>query len=611
MALPNNRIVVTDLDFDEIKTNLKTYMQGQKQFSDYDFEGSGLSILLDVLAYNTHYNALYTNLAVNEAFIDSASKRSSVVSKAKELGYTPKSATCSTAVVNLTIEDPGTSPAPFYSIPRYAPFITNINNVTYTFVTVDSHIVPLNPATNSYTLSNVTIKQGTPVTNQFIVGEDPSFVIPNANIDTTTLIVQVQNNLQTSTIDTFVLAQTIVDVDGNSEVYFLTELDDNFYRIEFGNGIIGKQLGVGSVVTVTYLICDNDAPNGARSFSFSGAIPSSPGSASYVTIVTPAYGGSFPETVESIKWNAPRAFTSQNRCVTLEDYKTIISSRFSQIESISVWGGEDNVPPSYGDIFISIKPIGRSTLSDGDKTLILTDILRDRRVVTMHPKFVDPQYINVDLDVTFYYDSLRTPKSMTDIASLIQNTIIQYNSRFLNKFDGMIRFSQLQRFIDDSEQSITHSIITLKLRRPFVPVYNRSVDYIIDLGNPIYNSGVPEQSILTTGFNVLNTVEQCYIEDSPTPGTEIGTLKMFYYTGNVKVYVRDVGSVDYSTGYIKIQNIIITSSEDNVIDLIIKPQSNDVVSVRNQIVNISAPSLKIAGVSNTINSRYTFTSSRN
>lgn len=603
----NNKIQTTELDFDQIKQNLKTYLQGQSQFSDYDFDGSGLSILLDVLAYNTHYNALYTNMAINEAFLDSATKRSSVVSKAKELGYVPLSAKSATAVVDVLMINDQLNAPDTLEIPRYTQFTTSINGKDYMFYTVETYLAYRQGT--EYLFQNVVLREGTQLEYRYEITTESSVVIPNAGVDTSTLRVTVQDNAQSSTYQVYSASDSLLDVDATSQVYFIKEIENQLYEVEFGNNLVGKGLVAGNVVTINYIVSSESAPNGARVFKYNGI--QNANTLTFITTTTPAYGGSAAEGVDSIKWNAPRAYTAQNRCVTLDDFKTIIYSMYPTAQTINVWGGESNNPPTYGDVYISVKPNDRDSLSDAEKNYILTEVIGPRRLVTMHPKFVDPTYIRVELETSFYYNPKLTNRTAYDITSLVKQAITNYDQTYLNKFGGVLKYSALSRAIDDAENSIQNSITTIKIHREVPVQINQSVQYVVDLGNPIYNSGVPEESILSTGVTTLNTSQVVYIDDVPTEGSDTGKLRLFYYNGGKKVFVRNIGTVIYSKGLITINDLIITGVADNIFEIIIKPQSNDVASIRNQIVYIGNNLVTITPVIDTDANNYSFTSSRN
>lgn len=605
----NKKITTTELDFDKIKNSLKTYLQGQDQFTDYDFEGSGLTLLLDVLAYNTHYNALYTNLAINEAFLDSASKRASVVSKAKELGYTPFSASAATAVVDITFNAENAEVAPnTLELSRYAPFSTTSNGTTFVFYTTESRLAT--KVNDKYTFNDVQIKEGSYLTYRFpVIGSIDKFVLPNTKVDLSTLRVRVQDNSQSSTYTTFTRSDTLLNIDSNSTVYFVKEIDNGLYELEFGNDVIGKALSAGNVVVVDYISTSAGLANNAKGFTFSGSLIS--GMTAAVTTTTAAYGGGDAETIDSIKWNAPRHFATQNRCVTVDDYRTIIQSNYPNVDSINVWGGEQNVPPSYGDVFISIKPATGNVLSAAEQTTIINQVIGNRRIVTVHPKLVDPAYLNMAMDVSFYYNPTDTTLTSADLTTQVRATILDYNNTYLQKFGGVFKFSQLTRLIDGTNPAIVNSIVTFKVRRPIPIVYNEATQYTVNLSNPIYNSGVPEESILSTGFTALNTNYTCYIDDVPTQGSNVGTLRMFYILNSQKTFVRNVGTVNYATGTITISDIIITNVEQDSLEFVIKTQSNDVASSRNQIVQIREDLLNITPIINTSADNYQFAASRN
>lgn len=606
--MANNRIRTTALDFDEIKGNLKEYLRGQQKFSDYDFEGSGLAILLDVLAYNTHYNALYTNLAVNEAFLDSASKRDSVVSKAKEIGYVPQSARSARATVKVVLTG---SVEPTLEIPQYSKFTAKVDQTSYTFYSTGTALAYL--ASGQHTFLNVELVEGTLLDYSFTAdGVQNIFTIPNAGIDTTTLKVLVQPNPESSAFETYIQSTTVMDVDGNSLVYFLKETDKGFHQLEFGNGVIGKALAAGSRITCKYMVSSQDAANTARTFTYAGGPID--GTTAYVTTLSAAAGGAPPESIDDIKWNAPRAFAAQNRCVTLDDFRTVINNLYPHAASINVWGGEQNTPPTYGDVFISIKPDTGEILGAQEKEYILNEVLESRRVVTIHPKIVDPTYIHVELNTSFYYEPSETTRTAASIKALVGDAIANYNDTVLSKFGGILKYSALSRAIDEAEESIKSSISTIKLYFSLDPIYNKSTSYVADIGNPIYNSGVAEESVVSTGVRLLNVVPTVYFDDLPVENSGVGKLRMFARKGLTKQYLKNgaaVGTVNYDTGVVTFDNLVITGVVGSEFLLTIKPQSNDVVSARNKIVTIRRANTTITPVIEALADKYKFTSSRN
>ena len=597
--MASKKITNASLDFDEIRDNLKAYLQNQDTFSDYDFEGSALSVMLDVLAYNTHYNALHTNLAINEAFLDSASKRSSVVSKAKELGYVPASAKCAEAIVSLSITLPlGSQPI---SIPKFTAFLSHTSAQDYTFYTTSEHTLGYNSTTGTFTAENVVLRQGTPAQYTYTYAYGTKIIVPNPNVDISTLQVKV-NGI------TYENASSMIDRDGSSLIYFVKELEDQTYELEFGDGTIGKALELGSTIVVNYFVTSGNIGNGIRSFAYNG--PTLP-STLFVNVTTPAIGGRDIESIQSIRWNASRSYTAQNRCVTIDDYKNIIYSQYPQAESINVWGGELNNPPTYGDVYISIRPYQNDRLSDNEKAYILESILGPRKVVTVHPKLVDPTYIDVEVNTTFHYDPVATTKSSTTLINNVIDEIKAYSADNLDRFGSILRFSNLTRIIDASDTSILSSITTIKLHRDVIPVYSKDVTYTVDIANSIYNSGVPEDSVMSTGFYCLGVASPVYIADTPITGTDTGNLRMFYYNGSSRVYVRNVGTVTYSKGLITFNGVVITGLLDPKFKFILKPQSSDVVSTRNDIVNIDPLLLTVKAVADRVTSPYVLTSSRN
>lgn len=620
--MANKKIQTTELDFDDIKNNLKLFLQGQTEFQDYDFEGSALSVLLDVLAYNTHYNSLYTNLAINEAFLDSASKRSSIVSRAKELGYVPYSATSAMATINVTVSSTSSLPV-ILQLPAYSAFSSSIDGVQYTFYTSEVYTADLNTANNTYTFSGVQIKEGTPLTYKFTVQDGVRYIIPNNNVDISSLKVRVQESAASSKYETYTNEENILALDSTSQVYFVKEIDDQLYELEFGNGVIGKQLSNGNVINLTYMISSKEAANGAKTFLYQGASLLG-GTVSAVT-TAPAAGGTDVEPIESIRYNAPRSYSAQNRAVTVEDYRAILYKSYPEAEAINVWGGESNIPKQYGKVFISIKPRSTSVLTDTQKSYIINDILKGHNVVSITPEIVDPEYINVEVDCTVYYNPKITTKSAEDIKDLVIASIKNYNDTNLNSFTGVLKFSKLSSAIDSADECITSNIATLKLHRSFDPVYNQLYTYNIELGNPIYGSGVPEQAISSTGIYVYGRTETMYFEDLPID-LNYGLLRLFYYDdAGTKTYYKTFGTetaptINYKTGSISIPEIYITGIDQTSTDtgeFIIKPQSNDVVSVRNQLVTIPDNKIVVNVVADssmgdsTGGSSYIFTSSRN
>jgi hypothetical protein len=615
MAIDSKRIQVSELDFDQIKSNLKNFLQGQSQFTDYDFEGSGLSVLLDVLAYNTHYNALYTNLAVNEMFLDSASKRASVVSLAKTLGYTPSSVRSARASINMNVSNPNESPSTL-TLPKYSPFTTIISGKNYTFYTLSEYtIIPVN---GIYTFTNIELVEGTPLSFYYTVASGQQYIIPNQYADISTLKVRVQESVISDTFTTFTAATSLVELASDSNVYFIKEIDGGLYELIFGDSIISAGLTNGNVVHLDYFVSGGVIGNGARDFRYNGI--SLIGGSPIITTTGIGAGGVDIETIDSIKYNAPRLYAAQNRAVTPDDYKALIYAGYNYVQSVSVWGGEDNTPPIYGKTFICIKPYNANKLTLQQKSDILTSLLASRSVVSITPQIVDPEFLNIALDVTVYYNDRKTIRSASELASIVTNTILNYDTAKLQRFDGVFRFSELSRLIDTSEKSIVSNITTVLMRRKVAPRYNVSAEYILNLINPVYSSGVPEDSVASTGFYIYGSEKIHYIEDDG-----YGKIRLYYNVASsnsglsTKFIVNPaIGTIDYANGILNLKNLNITGLADVDWEITFKPQSNDIISAYTQIAEIARDHLTVTAIADkTANGdlrggkNYTFTSSRN
>jgi hypothetical protein len=615
MASNNKRISVSELDFDNIKANLKEYLKGQDAFSDYDFEGSGLSILLDVLAYNTHYNGIYTNLAVNEMFIDSASKRSSVVSLAKLLGYTPNSATCAKATVTLNITSPSTGPS-VVTVPAYTQFNTTVDGNSYAFYTTQEYTAI--GASTSYSIPNVMLTEGSPLTFKYTVASGVRYLIPNANVDLSSVKVRVQENSTSSNYFTYTISTSVISADSNSKVFWVKEIDDGLYELTFGNGTIGKALDNGNVVHISYFVSSLDAPNNASLFSYDGSTLYSGANVS-ITTTSAASGGGMVEDISSIKFNAPRSYAAQDRAVTPDDYRALIYANFPEAASVAVWGGEDNDPPVYGKTYISVKPKTAGKLTIQQKSDIINTILQSKNIVSITPEILDAEYINIALNVTVYYNDRETGYTPTDMASIVRNVILDYNTSDLQKFESVFRYSKLSRLIDAAEPAITNNITTVLLRRKLSPRYNISAEYNINVINPIFTSGVPEDSVISTGFYIKGSEFLHYLSDDG-----VGNVVLYYRSSGTatqesqKIVVdATIGTVDYAAGKINIKNLNITGLADVDFEISIKPSSNDVISAYTQIAEIATDHLFVTAIPDkTANGdlragiNYTFTTSR-
>ena len=478
----NKKLEVTDLDFDEIKTNLKKFLRQQDQFTDYDFEGSTINSLLDVLAYNTHYNAVYANVLANEMFLDSADLRNSIVSHAKHVGYTPRSATSPFADVNLVVNNATGSSL---TAAQGTTFTTTVDGVSYNYIVKED--TTTTPVDGVYTFFNLKLYEGTLVNNKYTVdtsNANQRFLIKNDFADTTTLQVKVQNSSTDTTTTTYTKSTDLADVTSSSTVYYLEGAEDSQYEVKFGDGVLGKALSTGNIVTLTYIVTSGADSNGANSFTLSGTV----GGFSDVslTVNSKSANGSDPESPASIRFNAPRQFATQNRAVTAKDYESRVKSIFSNAKSVQVWGGEDNATPVYGRVYISINPVAGATLTEATKSDIITQ-LKDFNVASVTPVIEDPETTFIQPNVTVRYDQKATTKSPDSIKSLIQTAITNFNTDNLQEFDQVFRHSKFIETVNRSDTSILSNITTIKLHKSFTATLAASTTYTIGFNNAFYN----------------------------------------------------------------------------------------------------------------------------
>ena len=585
-----NKVTPVDYDFTTIKTSLKTYLQNQTEFADYKFEGSAMSTFLDVLAYNTHYNALTVNFGLNESFLDSAKIRSSVVSSAKSLGYTPKSNTSAVATVDVQVNGPnipaGTGAL---SMPAGSKFTTAIDGISRVFNTTKSHT-----SDAAYKFTNVQITEGEFKSRNFIVdGSDTNqlFVINDANIDTSTLKIVVKDSYSSATGTTYLKTSDIINITATSNVYFLQEGYDGNYEIYFGDGNVGRKLTAGSVIVVTYLSSASTLGNDASVWQTSGAINGY--SQTTVTNVLAAAGGSAREGVESIRFNAPLAYSAQDRTVTASDYKTAIITNYSALDAISVWGGEDNVPAIYGKVFISIKPTGAEALTLAQKNTITTDILKPRAVMSITPVFTDPTYTYINLDVIAKYDPTTTSLSSDGVAALIRNKILtgtsSFLSTYLNKFNGIMRHSKLLSTIDSSSIAVLSSIARVQMERRLVPT-NLS-KYTIDFPEAIFQKA----SVVLSSTGFVYSGQNCVLEDVvPTNGVGIRNINIVRKSGTSTLIVQsNIGTLDPTTGIVQLNNFAPDAYTGTYIAIRVIPNSYDIAPERYMLLSMESSGVTI------------------
>ena len=590
--MASNKLTVSDLDFDNVKTNLKTFLQSQSEFQDYDFEGSGFAVLLDLLAYNTHYLGFNANMLANEMYLDSADIRKNIVSLAKMLGYRPTSAKAPTANIDITINN-GTGAT--VTMAKGTVFTSTIGGTAYQFVT--NAETTISPLEGVYKFSSVPIFEGTLTTFKYTV-PDQKFIIPNVNADTTTLKVTVQNSSSDTTTQVYNLATGIVGLDDTSKVYFLQESDEGKFEVYFGDGIVGKSLSDGNIVILEYVVTNKTAANGASSFALSGAI----GGFSNVSIVTTsnAQGGSEPQTKESIRFNAPLQYSAQDRAVTTSDYETKVLELYPNAQAVSAWGGEDEETPIYGTVKISIKAASGSTLTNATKLDLVTQ-LKKFNVASVVPEIVDPETTSVLLTSQVKYDANATTKTSDTLKSNVITTLTNFNSNNLQKFDSIFRYSKVSKAIDDTDTSILSNITTLKIRKEFTPTLNSSTLYNIYFRNALYNPHSEHNKaaggiLESTGFKVDgDTTNEMFLDDDGA-----GNVRRYYIVSGVRTYANNTqGTINYSTGQVTLNSLNIASisnirgSASTIIELTVKPDSNDVVPVRNQILEIDTANSSI------------------
>lgn len=504
MSRESNRLNVSELDFNEIRENLKDYLRSQDTLQDYDFEGSAISTIVDMLAYVTHYNAVNANLGVNETFLDTAQFRGSVVGHARQLGYTPRSATAPVAYLDIVVNNPSKQEL---TLPRGHRFKAKIGNDTFNFVTDASY----NTETASF--SNVKILQGNFKTIEFIfdVESNEKFVIPDADVDTSALRVEVLDSRTSSTTTVYTEAKELTSITDTSQVYFLSENPDGRFEISFGDGVIGAALENGNLVRVQYLVTQKGAANGASVFSSIDAIEGNTNLS--ITVNQNANGGDEKESTSSIRRNAPLSFAAQNRVVVPQDFDAIVRENFANLESIKVWGGEDNDPPQYGKVFVSIKPKDANILTDEEKTTVLDDIIKPKSVLTIEPELVDPEFLFITLEVFFKYDPSRTNLTEVQLENKVVDAVENYDETQLRQFDKVFRYSQLLSVIDNTDEAILNSFARVYIQKRFVPRLNVASTYELEFSTDLLKSFGTRPVIFLSSEFTVNGLDNCRFTD--------------------------------------------------------------------------------------------------
>ena len=593
------KLEISELDFDGIKANLKTFLSQQDEFTDYDFEGSGMSVLLDTLAYNTHYLAYNANMLANEMFIDSADLRSSVVSKAKQVGYTPTSTTASTAIIDVLVNN---ASGASLTMSRGTKFTTTVDGQSFTFV--NNADISITPTDGVYKFSSLSITEGSYLNFKYTASSsdiDQRFIIPNDNVDTTTLTVKVQESSSDSTTNTYTLATGITALDSTSKVYFLQEVEGGRYEVYFGDGALGQSIADGNIIILDYVTCNRDASNGATTFTLSGSIGGF--SSATITTISNANGGTGPESISSIKYNAPRDYGTQDRAVTAEDYKVLVKSLYANAQAVQVYGGEDALVPNYGKVFISIKARSGSNLTVATKANIVNS-LKQYAVASVRPEIIDPETTFITLSTSFKYDSGKTTKDVSTLQTSISNAIAVYNNDTLENFTGMFRYSKLLETVNNADTSILSNITTVKMYKYITPTLSEGLKYTLSFNNAFYNPHSGHNAtgggvVTSTGFKISNdsSASEHFLDDDGA-----GNLRVYYLSGTTRLYTSSTyGTVDYATGEIVLTSANITSisnvdgAASTQIRVTAIPSSNDIVPVRNQVLEIDSANSTVTG----------------
>jgi hypothetical protein len=600
------RINSSELDFDNIKTNLVAYMKAtDTTFNDYNYEGSAMSTIIDVLAYVTHINSMNANFALNETFLDTSQLRSSVVSHAKLLGYTPRSISPSTAVINMTMNydatatplwnhDGTNTPLPL-SMPRGTKFSTNIDGVTYPMFASDTTTINFDSGWN---FSNIKLEQGTLASINYTYQNNvfESYVIPATNVNTAAIKVTVTDSQSTSASKVYSINTNVVNLDGTSEVYFLEEGRDGYYEIKFGDNIIGKRPGNGNTITIEYATIPSGANvNGATVFTMTDSLVGNTDET--ITLVSKAVGGAARETREAIKFNAPLAHISQNRAVTPDDYKTIIKNEFADVEAVAVWGGEDNDVPDYGKVYVSIKPLSAEVLTEAQKTTIKTNILKPKNVVSITPVLVDPEYTYIDLEVFFKYNPNLATVTASGLSTAIRNTLVTHNNDVLKSFNGVYRDSNVVKKIDDTNIAIISNITRVKMTKKITPVLGEATKYTLKFNQALTDL---DATTGTTGSYVTSTIftfagSQAKLKDFYDSSSDTRIIQIVD-TSNL-VLATNVGDVNEEDGTVTLNSFQPTGlpTGQTTIDVTVKPASSDVSPTRNVLLTINTSTATITG----------------
>ena len=600
----------TNLDFDQIKTSIKEYLRSNSDFTDFDFDGSNFSVLIDTLAYNTYITAINSNMIVNESFLDSATLRENVVSLARNIGYVPRSRTAAKAEITFSVERPEGNNSGTVTLKRGLVCTGNVNNTSYVFSIPENTTKTFQEtSTGNFTASfnNVEIYEGTFLTKQFTHDGslDQKFIINNSSLDTSTLTVYIKNENDEGLGIQYFPVDNIIGVTSKSQIYLLQEVQDEQYQLLFGDGLIGKKLGTGvdndgNIITANYIISSGKEGNGVSNFAFSGSLELSNGSLlnpSDISITTnqSSQNGGEIESIDSIKYFAPKIYSAQSRAVTARDYESIIKKIYPDTETVSVVGGEELDPPEYGTVSISIKPKNGTFISDFNKSRVLSQ-LKQYSISGINQKIVDIKVLYVEIDSSVYYNSAKI-STAESLKEKIVNTLTTYsNSVDLNSFGGRFKYSKIQQLIDITDNAITSNITKVKIRRDLRSLINQFAQYELCFGNRFHVNS-DGYNIKSTGFNISTDPDTVYLTDIPNSDKKTGIISIVKPISNeeTRVVVKSAGTVDYVKGEVILNTINITSTvkSNNIIEIQAFPESNDVIGLKDLYLNFSISSSSI------------------
>jgi len=608
----------TNLDFEQIKDQIKDYLRANSDFTDFDFEGSNFSVLIDTLAYNTYITAFNANMAVNESFIDSATLRENVVSLARNIGYVPRSRTASKAKISFQVKFNGESPTVTLKAGLVCVGTTKNSSFVFSIPEDITTTSPLDDPTDGLigdrtaTFTNIDIYQGSYATKKFNVDTslDQRFIINNSFVDTATLIVRVKGPGDPTAGKQYVKADGIVNVKAGSEIYFVQEVKDEKYELLFGDGILGKKLETGSQIVASYIITDGIEGNDVTNFSFSGVLRGSsdqnisPLGSITVSTTSKAQGGTEIESLQSVKYFAPKTYSSQYRAVTASDYESIVKLIYPDAESVSVVGGEELNPPKFGEVKISIKPKNDYFISDFNKQSILNR-LKNYSLAGIKQSIVDIEVLSIELDCFVYYNSSKVT-SVNDLKSSVSSTLGTFSeSEDLNNFGGRFKYSKLLKIVDDTSPAITSNITKVKIRRDMKSQLNQPAQYELCFGNKFHVVSTG-RNIKSTGFFISGVSQRLYMTDTPNDDMKTGIISFIQIDTNGKpsTAVQNAGIVDYQNGEIRLftTNIISTDLPSGIVEVQAFPESNDVIGLTNLFVELSVSKSTINMVKDTISS---------